>query len=101
MMSSSASDGVISEVVNPRTGRDLELGKVLDGVAAFAASTLGAEVVRALSPRSDRAALEREFGLVGEMEEAIRAGFSLGESTTSPRSSPRPAITGPCPRTGF
>lgn len=78
MMVSSASDDVISEVVNPRTGRDLELGKVLDGVAAFAASTLGAEAVRALSPRSDRAALEREFALVGEMEEAIRAGFSLG-----------------------
>lgn len=70
--------GALPEVVNARTERDLDLAKVLDGVAAFAASSLGSEAVHALSPRADREALEREFALVAQMEEALRDGFSLG-----------------------
>lgn len=66
------------EVANPRTRRDLELDKVLAAVAGFAASTLGAEAVRSLSPRADREAVEREFALVREMEEAVGEGFTLG-----------------------
>ncbi|MCX7750326.1 MAG: endonuclease MutS2 [Candidatus Bipolaricaulota bacterium] len=65
-------------VANPRTRRDLELDKVLGAVAAFAASTLGAEAVRSLAPRADREALAREFALLREMDEAIGGGFSLG-----------------------
>lgn len=77
-MLSSTSDGPFREVINPRTRRDLELGKVLEGVAAFAASSLGADAVRALVPRSDHDALRKEFALVMEMEQAVRDGFSLG-----------------------
>lgn len=66
------------EVANPRTRRDLELDKVLAAVAGFAASSLGAEAVRSLAPRADREALEREFALLREMEEAVGEGFSLG-----------------------
>ncbi len=68
----------MSEVLNARTARDLEYAKVLELVAKEAASALGAEAVRALGPRADRAWLEREFSLLREMEEAVRAGFALG-----------------------
>ncbi|QAA75776.1 MAG: Recombination inhibitory protein MutS2 [Candidatus Bipolaricaulis sibiricus] len=77
-MVSSGPDGVPVEVVNLRTARDLELGKVLAGVAGFAASSLGAEAVRALVPRADREALEREYALVAEMEQALQDGFAMG-----------------------
>jgi len=73
-----APDDASREVVNPRTARDLELAKVLGQVAAFAASSLGVEAVQALWPHADREALVREFALLGEMEEAVRDGFSLG-----------------------
>ncbi len=74
----SGSDGERPEVVNPRTARDLELAKVLAGVARFAASSLGAEAVRALVPRADREALAREYALVAEMDQALQEGFSIG-----------------------
>ncbi|HAZ28023.1 TPA: hypothetical protein DCY67_05360, partial [Candidatus Acetothermia bacterium] len=77
-MAYSAPDDTPREVVNPRTARDLEFAKVLGHVAAFAASSLGVEAVHALWPRADRDALAREFSLVGEMDEAVRCGFSLG-----------------------
>ena len=77
-MIATTSGGALSEVLNARTRRDLELEKVLDGVAAFAASSLGSEAVHALSPRADREALEREYALVAEMERALQDGFSLG-----------------------
>ncbi|MBC7092739.1 endonuclease MutS2 [Candidatus Bipolaricaulota bacterium] len=65
-------------VVNPRTERDLELAKVLERVAAFASSSLGAEAVRALRPSSEREMVAREFALVQEMEKAVRDGFAPG-----------------------
>ncbi len=70
--------GGTADVISPRTRRDLELGKVLDGVASFAACSLGAEAVRALAPRAERDALEREFALVAEMGKAVEGGFSPG-----------------------
>jgi len=76
-MTPSAADGT-ADVLSPRTMRDLELGKVLDGVASFAACSLGAEAVRVLVPRADRDALEREFALVAEMGKAVEGGFSPG-----------------------
>lgn len=66
------------EVLNERSARDLELEKVLNIVASNAASTLGAEAVCALRPTADRAFLAQEFRILGEMEEALRAGFSPG-----------------------
>lgn len=77
-MISCPSDPAGSEVVNARTGRDLELAKVLEGVAGFAASSLGSEAVYALLPRTDRGALEREYALVEEMDKALQDGFSIG-----------------------
>jgi len=77
-MIASSSDHARSEVVNARTGRDLELAKVLDGVAGFAACSLGSEAVHALIPRADRGALEREYSLVAEMDKALQDGFSIG-----------------------
>lgn len=77
MVNPSGKSGELA-VVNPRTERDLELGKVLDAVATFAASSLGAGAVRALSPRADREAVGRELALVAEMEAAVQDGFSLG-----------------------
>ncbi len=71
-------EGGANAILAPRTGRDLELVKVLDRVASFAASSLGAEAVRALVPRVERETLEREFSLVAEMERAVADGFSLG-----------------------
>ncbi len=65
-------------VLNPRTERDLELKKVLELVAGYAASPLGQEEVRGLTPTADRAALLREFRLVEEMEQAVREGFTPG-----------------------
>lgn len=70
--------GSTADILSPRTKRDLELGKVLDRVASFAACSLGAEAVRNLVPRADRDALEREFALVAEMGTAVEGGFSLG-----------------------
>lgn len=71
-------EGGANAILAPRTGRDLELVKVLDRVASFAASSLGAEAVRALVPRVERETLEREFSLVAQMERAVADGFSLG-----------------------
>ncbi|MFN3346904.1 MAG: endonuclease MutS2, partial [Candidatus Bipolaricaulaceae bacterium] len=68
----------MGEVLNARTGRDLEFAKVLELVAKEASSPLGAEAVRALWPSSDRAWVEGEFLRLGEMEEAVRGGFAPG-----------------------
>lgn len=70
--------GGTADVLSPRTRRDLELEKVLDQVASFAACSLGADAVRNLTPRAEREPLEREFALVAEMENAVRGGFSPG-----------------------
>lgn len=68
----------MTEVLNPRTSRDLEFVKALEGVAQFAACSLGAEAVRSLTPSADRSWILREMSLVKEMEEAVRGGFSPG-----------------------
>ena len=65
-------------VVNERTLRDLEYGKVLELVASHAASTLGREAVLALEPLEDLEAIGREYALVEEMREAVRRGFVPG-----------------------
>ena len=65
-------------VLNERSARDLELEKVLEVVAGYSASALGAEVVRGLRPRADPSWLRQEFSLLSEMEEAVRGGFSPG-----------------------
>ncbi|MBC7220913.1 endonuclease MutS2 [Candidatus Bipolaricaulota bacterium] len=70
--------GGTADVISPRTRRDLELEKVLDQVASFAACSLGAEAVRALAPWAERDALEREFALMAEMGKAVEGGFSPG-----------------------
>ncbi len=66
------------EVLNERSARDLELAKVLEIVAGYSASTLGREAVRNLRPCADPSWIRREFTLLSEMEEAVRAGFSPG-----------------------
>lgn len=68
----------MSEVLNARTSRDLEFAKVLELVAKEATSPLGAAAVRALWPSADQAWVEREFLHLGEMEEAVRGGFTPG-----------------------
>ena len=49
----------------------LELGRVLDVVAGFAASSLGADGVRALAPSVDETWLDREHARVAAMRAAI------------------------------
>lgn len=66
------------EVLNERSARDLELAKVLAIMARYSVSTLGREAVVGLRPRADPGWIRREFSLLSEMEEAVRAGFSLG-----------------------
>ncbi len=66
------------EVLNERSARDLELEKVLEIVASYSASSLGREAVKKLRPCADPAWIRREFSLLAEMEEAVRAGFSPG-----------------------
>jgi len=65
-------------VANPRTLRDLELDKVLSQIAHRAASSLGTEAVRALTPSADREAVSRELATVQEMISAVGDGFSPG-----------------------
>jgi len=65
-------------VLNPRTRRDLELDKVLEIVASYAASELGREAIASLEPSANRDHIAREFSLVEEMLEAVRGGFSPG-----------------------
>jgi DNA mismatch repair protein MutS2 len=66
------------EVLNARSLRDLEFAKILDIVAGYATSGLGAEAVRALRPTAQRELLAREYRILAEMEEARRGGFSPG-----------------------
>lgn len=65
----------------------LELPKVLDVVAGFASSDLGAARVRALTPRNDAAWLEREHARVAATRSAIQ-----GDEPWSP--GPTPDLTG-------
>lgn len=65
-------------VLNERSARDLELDKVLAIVASYSASALGRGAVIGLRPSADPGWIRREFSLLSEMEEAVRAGFSLG-----------------------
>ncbi len=65
-------------VANPRTLRDLELDKVLGQIAHMAASSLGAEAVRALQPSPDRESVSRELATVQEMMSTVQDGFSPG-----------------------
>lgn len=66
------------EVLNERSARDLELEKVLEIVAGYSVSALGAAEIRRLRPSSDVLWLRREFQTFSEMEEAVRGGFAPG-----------------------
>ncbi|HTE48159.1 MAG TPA: endonuclease MutS2 [Gemmatimonadaceae bacterium] len=69
----------------------LELPRVLDVVAGFATSNLGAERVRQLTPSTDTSRLEREHARVA----AVRAAI-LGDDPWRP--DPIPDLTGPLAR---
>ncbi len=69
----------------------LELPRVLDVVAGFATSSLGAEHVRALSPMTDSARLDREHSRSAAMRAA-----SAGDTAWRPH--PIPDLTGPLTR---
>jgi DNA mismatch repair protein MutS2 len=73
--------------VNTHALSILELPKVLDVVAGFASSDLGAARVRALTPRNDAAWLEREHARVAATRSAIQ-----GDEPWSP--GPTPDLTG-------
>jgi DNA mismatch repair protein MutS2 len=77
--------------MNPHALSILELPKVLDVVAGFASSDLGAARVRARTPRSDAAWLEREHGRVAATRSAIQ-----GDEPWSP--GPTPDLTQPLAR---
>lgn len=61
--------------MNPHALNVLEYREALDLVARFASSGLGADAVRALSPRDDLASIEPELARVDEMR-----GFLRGDS---------------------
>jgi DNA mismatch repair protein MutS2 len=77
--------------VNTHALSILELPKVLDVVAGFASSDLGAARVRGLAPRTDPAWLEREHGRVAATRAAIQ-----GDEPWSP--GPTPDLTSPLAR---
>ena len=69
----------------------LEFPRVLDVVAGFASSDLGAARVRALTPTTDSAVLEREHARVAATRETLR-----GDDPWRP--DPIPDLTGPLTR---
>lgn len=69
----------------------LELPRVLDVLAEHATSTLGASRVRALTPTTDRAWLDREHARVGAMRAAAQGDEGW-------RPDPVPDLTGPLTR---
>jgi DNA mismatch repair protein MutS2 len=77
--------------VNAHALAVLELPRVLDVVAGFATSDLGASRIRALAPTSDSAALDREHGRVAAMRAAIQ-----GDEPWHP--DPIPDLAGPLTR---
>jgi DNA mismatch repair protein MutS2 len=77
--------------VNTHALSILELPKVLDVVAGFASSDLGAARVRALTPRTDPAWLDREHARVAATRAAIQ-----GDEPWSP--GPTPDLTQPLAR---
>jgi DNA mismatch repair protein MutS2 len=77
--------------VNTHALSILELPKVLDVVAGYASSELGAAHVRALTPRTDAAWLDREHARVAATRSAVQ-----GDEPWSP--GPTPDLTQPLAR---
>src|SRR5215831_20802561 len=80
-----------ASAVNPHALNILELPRVLDVVAGFATSSLGAANVRALTPTTDAGHLDREHARVAAMRAA--AG---GDDAWRPH--PVPDLAGPLNR---
>lgn len=69
----------MNEIVNPKTLRDLEFGKVKAEIEKFCASPLGRSAIGSLWPSTDIERIKRELHLVQEMQAALdEARFSIG-----------------------